>query len=140
MAFKTQKSEFVEIQIPGVAAGQTGTRWYFPDLPKLRYVSVQAIETYTNEDLTNTMQGNAVITPTIFRNAYLSLYANERQDLWRIPLPALHRTQSSATSTFVRSLFELTGQKVTWDKSYVELAAAPANITNLAICFQVYYS
>lgn len=140
MAFKTLKSEFVEIQIPGVAGGQTNTRWYFPDLPKLRYVSVQAIETYTNEDLTNTMQGNAVITPTIFRNAYLSLYANERQDLWRIPFAAMHRTQSSATSTFVRSLFELTGQKVTWDKSYVELAASPNNVTNLALVFQVYYS
>ena len=140
MAFKTLKSEFVEVQIPGVSAGQTGTRWYFPDLPKLRYVSVQAIETYTNEDLTTTMQGNAVITPAIFRNAYLSLYANERQDLWRIPFPALHRTQSSTTSTFVRSLFEMAGQKVTWEKSYIELAAAPANVTNLALCFNVYYS
>jgi hypothetical protein len=38
MAFKTQKFELVELVVTGVTApGQTGTRWAFPDLPKLRY-------------------------------------------------------------------------------------------------------
>jgi hypothetical protein len=69
------------------------------------------------------------------------LYANERQDLYRIPLVSLVRTQAttSASTPFVRGLYEFQGQKVTYDKSFVQIASAPANTTNFSFIFGIYY-
>ena len=148
MAFKTLKFEFTEIVVTGVAGGQTGTRWNFPDLPKLRYTSLQAVETYIGDgmtpgDLTLTPLNNPVFPAEIIKSSYLVLYLNERQDVYRVPLITLHRTQVGVTtsiSPFVRSLFEFAGQKVTWDKSYVELPSAPGNTVNTSFAFGIYYA
>jgi hypothetical protein len=116
MAFKAAKYELVELLVPGVAStGQTQTQWSFPDLPKLRYTSLLAMETFGVD--TQTASPNNVATPTaaILQKSYLVLYANERQDLYRIPLISLVRTQATtgASTPFVRALFEFQGQKVT---------------------------
>jgi hypothetical protein len=141
MAFKSQKYELVEVQVPGVAStGQTGTRWNFPDLPKLRYTSLQGISVYTVNTLTSSPNGIALPTIAIMKTAYLVLYSNERQDLYRIPMLEMNRVQNASTDPFIRSLFEFNGQKVTWDKSYIELSASPANTTNIAFCLGVYYA
>ena len=134
MAFKSQKLEFVEVIVP---AGVTATRFNFPDLPKLRYTSLLAMESYTVNDISQTPTGNTPISVADMQNAFLVLYADERQDLYRIPLITLHRTQNSANDPFVRSLFEFAGQKVTWDKCYIEFANAPAG--QVSIPFAVYY-
>lgn len=142
MAFKAAKYELVELLVPGVAStGQTQTLWNFPDLPKLRYTSLLAMETWAIDTLEKSP--NNVDTPTaaILEKSYLVLYANERQDLYRIPLISLIRQQAttSASAPFVRSLFEFQGQKVTWDKSFIQIANAPGNTTNFSFCFGVYY-
>jgi hypothetical protein len=137
MAFKASKFEFVEIQ---VASGATAVRYSFPDLPKLRYVALQAITAYTVNSLTSCPSGNAVVNMTIFKTAYLVLYANERQDLYRIPLVELNRIQNASSDPFVRSLWEGSNQKVTWDKSYVELSATPTFSAAASFAFGVYYA
>jgi len=141
MAFKAAKYELVELLVPGVGGGQTQTQWSFPDLPKLRYTSLLAMETWAIDTLEKSP--NNVDTPTaaIMEKSYLVLYANERQDLYRIPLISLMRQQATtgATAPFVRALFEFQGQKVTWDKSFIQIANAPANTTNFSFCFGVYY-
>lgn len=134
MAFKSQKFEFVEVIVP---AGVTATRFNFPDLPKLRYTALMAMESYTASDITATPTGNTPISVADMQNGFLVLYADERQDLYRIPLITLHRVQNNANDPFVRSLFEFVGQKVTWDKSYVEFATAPTG--QVSIPFAVYY-
>jgi hypothetical protein len=139
MAYKALKYEFVEIQVPGVAGGQTNTQWNFPDLPKLRYTSLQAMTTYTAGTITASPTNVPPPATSILAKSYLVLYANERQDLYRIPLLELNRIQNSATDPFVRSLFEFGGVKVTWEKSYVQIASAPANTTNISFQFGVYY-
>lgn len=139
MPFKAKKFEFVEIQVPGVAVtGQSGTIWSFPDLPKLRYTSLLALSIYTPNNLTVTPAGNTPITTAIIQKSYLILYAEDRQDLYRIPLTDLNRTQAS-TDPFVRQLYEFSGQAVTWDKSYVQIGSAPGNTTNLSFCFGIHY-
>jgi hypothetical protein len=139
MPFKAQKFEFVEIPVPGVAStGQTATIWSFPDLPKLRYTSLLAISVYTGTNITATPLGNTAMTTAIIQKSFLVLYANDRQDLYRIPLTDLNRTQAS-TDPFVRQLFEFNGQKVTWDKSFVQIGSAPGNTTNLSFCFGIHY-
>ena len=99
MAFKAAKYELVELLVPGVAGGQTQTQWSFPDLPKLRYTSLLAMETFGVD--TQTVSPNNVATPTaaILQKSYLVLYANERQDLYRIPLISLVRTQATTAAS-----------------------------------------
>ena len=142
MAFKAAKYELVELLVPGVAVtGQTQTQWNFPDLPKLRYTALMALETFAVDTITVSPNNVALPTAAIMQKSYLVLYSNERQDLYRIPLVSLIRTQAttSASAPFVRSLPEFSGQKITWDKSYVQIASAPANTANFSFCFGVYY-
>lgn len=137
MAFKAIKYEFVEIT---VASGATAQRYSFPDLPKLRYTALQAITAYTTNTLTNCPSGNVIAPLAVLKNAYLVLYANERQDLYRIPYLELNRIQNSSNDSFVRSLWEASNQKVTWDKSYIELSATPTFATACSFAFGVYYA
>jgi hypothetical protein len=141
MAFKAAKYELVELLVPGVAGGQTQTQFSFPDLPKLRYTALMALETFAVDTLTVSPNNVALPSAAILQKSYLVLYSNERQDLFRIPLISLIRTQATtgASAPFVRSLPEFSGQKITWDKSYVTIASAPANTTNISFCFGVYY-
>ena len=142
MAFKAAKYELVELLVPGVAVGgQTQTQWSFPDLPKLRYTALMALETFAVDTLTVSPNNVALPSAAIMQKSYLVLYSNERQDLFRIPLISLARTQATSTPSapFVRSLPEFSGQKITWDKSYITIASAPANTTNFSFCFGVYY-
>lgn len=142
MAFKAAKYELVELLVPGVAVtGQTNTQWSFPDLPKLRYTSLLAMETFGVDTVTASPNNVACPTAAILQKSYLVLYANERQDLYRIPLVSLVRTQATtgASTPFVRALYEFQGQKVTWDKSFISIASAPANTANFSFIFGVYY-
>lgn len=141
MAFKAPKYELVELLVPGVAAGQTQTQWSFPDLPKLRYTSTLALETFGVDTMAVSPNNVAAPTATILSKSYLTLYSNDRQDLYRIPLISLVRAQATnaATVPFTRALFELQGQKITWDKSFVTIASAPANVANFSFIFGVYY-
>jgi hypothetical protein len=140
MAFKSIKYELVELVVPGVAGGQTGTRFSFPDLPKLRYTALQAITIFTPGTITASPIGNPLFAISVFKTAYLTIYANERQDLYRIPMLEMNRIQNSAVDPFVRGLFEFNNPKVTWDKSYIELGGAPNNTVNTSFLFGVYYA
>jgi hypothetical protein len=140
MAFKALKYELVELVIPGVGGGQTGTRWNFPDLPKLRYTSLQAATIFTAGTLTLSPLGNAIMSTTRLAKAYITFYANERQDLYRIPLLEMNHIQNSVPDAFSRQLFEFAGQKVTWEKTYIEFGSAPGNTANESILLGVYYA
>jgi len=77
---------------------------------------------------------------TIMKTAYLVLYSNERQDLYRIPLVELNRIQNASNDPFVRSLWETNNQKITYDKSYVELSSVPTFSTAQSFAFGIYYA
>jgi hypothetical protein len=136
MAFHIDKFEFVELQ---VTAGATATRYFFPDLPKLRAKMISGLETYTAAVLSPAPSGNVVAPNTILDNAYLTLYTNGTQDIWRIPYFTLNRTQAGS-DPFVRSLSLFRPQQITWDKSYIELGQVPTFAANSSFCVGVYYS
>lgn len=142
MAFKTQKFELVDVP---VLSTNTGTRFQFPDLPKLRYTSLLAIELYTINDMSKSIiSGNDLISMQNMETfaPYMTLYANERQDIYRVPLVVMHRIQNSVPESFVRQLFEFSGQKVVWDKSYIECVSAPQTViggVTSSFLFGVYY-
>ena len=146
MAFKTLKFEFTEVVVP---AGSTATRFNFPDLPKLRYTSLQALETWVGDgdgktgkcDILLSPNNNPIFPVNTIIQSYLVLYLNERQDVYRVPLITLHRTQTGTENVpFVRSLFEFTGQKVTWDKSYIEVAQSITPTVQTSFAFGIYYA
>ena len=138
---RTKKFELVELIIP---ANSTGNRYNFPDLPKLRYTAMQAIEAYDVNDFPGTgagksATGNALVTAADFSKSFLVLFIDGREDLYRIPLISLHRTQNSNNDSFVRALFATAGQKVTWEKSYIQTSAAFTTTTQFSFLFGVYY-
>lgn len=141
MPLRASKYELVELLVQGIAGGNTQTKFNFPDLPKLRYVSTLAIETFGVDTMSVSPNNVAIATAAILEKSYLVLYSDERQDLYRIPLISLCRTQATtgASTPFVRQLFEFNAPKITWDKSYIELASAPANTTNFSYIFGVFY-
>lgn len=144
MAFKSQKYELIELVVPGVAStGQTQTRWNFPDLPKLRYTALQAISLFTAGTITASPLNNPLLPTTVLAKSYLVLYANDRTDLYRIPLLEMNRVQNLASGVsdpFVRGLFEFNNQKVTYEKSYIEIASSPGNVVNQSFLLGIYYS
>jgi|GEM_PF-1946169 len=141
MAFRVNKFELVEINVPGVAStGQTGTRWNFPDLPKLRYTSLQALQVFSIATLTIAPSGQALASTAILQKSYLVLYSNDRQDNYNVPLLSLNCIQDASNTPFQRGLYEFSGQKATWDKSYISIASAPANTTNFSFVFGIYYN
>ncbi len=90
MAFKAAKYELVELLVSGVAVtGQTQTQWNFPDLPKLRYTALMALETFAVDTITVSPNNVALPTAAIMQKSYLVLYSNERQDLTAFRLPSL---------------------------------------------------
>jgi hypothetical protein len=142
VAFKTQKFELVDVPVQST---NNGTRFQFPDLPKLRYTSLLAVELYTFSDFSasivtgNTLDTYANITQY---SPFLTLYANERQDVYRVPLVNLHRIQNTANEPFIRQLFEFSGQKIVWDKSFIECVVSPQSIiggNTRSFLFGVYY-
>ena len=133
---RIDRFEFVEIYVP---ANSTATRWAFPDLPKLRYTALLAMELYTVSAVTACPSGRPPISVANTQKAFVTLYADERQDIYRVPLVALNRVQAS-TDPFVRALSLFKGQKITWDKSYVEFATLTAPAVDSSIAFGVYYA
>ena len=133
---RIEKFEFVEIYVP---SGSTATRWAFPDLPKLRYTALLAMEYYSVSAIPNAPSGRALISVANAQKAYLTLYADERQDIYRVPLYSMNRIQAS-TDPFVRALPLFKGQKITWDKSYVEFTTLTAPGADQSIAFGVHYA
>ena len=130
--------EFISVNVP---ASSTATRYYFPDLPNLRYVSLINIEAYSGRAISTDPNGLAICPDTDFGRAFLVLYANERESIFRIPLIALNRVvpNSSNYVAAVQNLYEFNGQKVVYPKSYVQLGAAPSVATSFNFCFGVFY-
>lgn len=133
---RIEKFEFVEIYVP---SGSTATRWSFPDLPKLRYTALLAMEYYSVSAISAAPSGRSPISVANAQKAFLTLYADERQDIYRIPLYNMNRMQAS-TDPFIRALPLFKGQKITWDKSYVEFTTLTAPGSDQSICFGVHYA
>lgn len=140
---KVSKFEFVECPLQG---NSTATRFYFPDNPQLRFVSLQMLEIFNDVACSNSILSNNVnITPAQMKTGFLVLYYSDRESVNRIPLNALVTISNNATtagypSAFAYKTFE--GQQVQWSKSYVQFTTAPmtSQATNASVCVGVYYS
>lgn len=139
---KVLRSELVELVIPGVAGGNTGTKFKFPDLPKLRNAKAKGIEIYTATDVPFSQIGNAVATGAQIKNIFLTLFADGDLKIFQVPAVSLHRVENNTPDPYTRLLFMLDEKlQIVWDKSYIEFAngQAPANTSDLSVLFNFYY-
>jgi hypothetical protein len=137
MVQRIDKYELVEVQIP---SGSTATRFFFPDLPKLRGKKVTAINTWNSASNPLTPSGGVLIGPYDMKQSYVTFYTDGRQDLWRIPLLQLHIVSyASGYDIAVRDTAIMEPQTITWEKSYIEVGQAIGG-TPCSYMFGVYYS
>lgn len=138
---KVQNYEFLEIVIP---ASSTGTRFYAPDQPQLRFTSLLNLVVYTTDTITNSiLSGNPLLSIANLKNTYLVLYYNDKESVSRIPVLELNRVVSnSATAAFSYDITPFAGQQIIWAKSYIQTPVAYSSISasNFSVCFGVYYA
>lgn len=138
---KVQNYEFIEVLIP---QSSTGTRFYFPDQPQLRFVSLLNLVCYTEDTVTNSvLSGNALLSIANLKTTYLVLYYNDKESVNRIPVLELNRVVSNAaTAAYSYDITPFAGQQIIWSKSYIQTPTAFTNIgsANFSACFGVYYA
>jgi hypothetical protein len=145
---KVQRYQNIEIQIPYLS---TANRFYFPDQPNLRFVSLINMVSYTKRSYNPSSLSTLPVLPNvqdIISNIFVVLYANDKESINRIPLVEFQTNDilQNYSTSFFRLAF--TGQEVIWPKSYLILAKpfdwtelAGLGITgNFAIPFGVYYA
>jgi hypothetical protein len=139
---KVQQYEFIEVVIP---QSSTATRFYFPDQPQLRFVSMLNLVCYTPGVVTNSiLSGNALLSLTNLKNTYLVLYYNDRESVNRIPVLELNRiaTNSASGDPYAFAITPFAGQQIIWAKSYIQTPSAYGSISSASFscCFGVYYA
>lgn len=138
---KVQNYEFIEVVVPQAS---TGTRFFFPDFPQLRFVSMLNLVCYTADTISNSvLSGNALLPIADLKKSYLVLYYNDKESVNRIPVLELNRVVSNAaTAAFSYDITPFAGQQIIWSKSYIQTPTAYAGIgaANFSICFGVYYA
>lgn len=143
---KVIKSQLIEVVLPGIAGGNNTTKIQFPDQPYLRNVQTLGIEVMSNNDMTLSPSNRTPLTTAQLKTCYLTLYLNDPdnpQDVgeWiqNVPFAMLHRIQNAATDPFVRFPFEMAGQRIYWEKCYITLPVAFANVADISFLIQVYF-
>jgi hypothetical protein len=137
MSTKIQNFEFIECPI---AQGSTQTRYYFPDQPQLRYVSLLNLVAYNENAVPfSILSGNANVTQSEFAQTFLVLYANDKEAINRIPLTDLNSVVTNGqVGVFARNAFA--GQQVIWAKSYIQTTQAYDTTNAASVCLGVYYA
>jgi hypothetical protein len=138
---KVQNYEFLEIVIP---ASSTGTRFYAPDQPQLRFTSLLNLVCYTTDTISNSiLSGNPLLSIANLQKTFLVLYYNDKESVSRIPVLELNRVVSNAaTAAFSFDITPFAGQQIIWAKSYIQTPTAYGSISasNFSVCFGVYYA
>jgi hypothetical protein len=143
---KIQRFQNAEVLIPYLS---TASRFYFPDIPNLRFVSLLNLEVYTSSVYgpQSVLSGLPVVDTAwidVFVNSYLVLYYNDKESCNRIPLSEFQDfINTTPTYNFLRATFA--GQQVVWSKSYIIFPRAIDwnNVTatsDFVFPFGVYYA
>lgn len=140
----------IEVRLPGVAAtGQTQTQWSFPDLPYLRPLMayIQALEFYSIGAVTNSpVSGTANVTVAIAQKTSLTIYGSIQgvkqgnQIVQQMPVYRLNNIQDATPAPFAQQIMKFKDLQIDWTKTQLNIASAPANTTDMAFCFGVYFN
>lgn len=138
---KVQRYELIECPIQ---QSSTGTKFFLPDQPQLRFVSLLNLVVYTTDTITNSpLSGNPLLSIANMKTTFLVLYYNDTEAVNRIPVLELNRVvTNSATGAFSFDITPFSGQQIIWSKSYITTPTAYSSISgsNFSVCFGVYYA
>ena len=135
---------FLEVVVPGVASGQTGTIFYFPsNIEQLNGAKIHSISgiVLTNgattpiQGITKTPSGRVPLVPTSSQNIFFTLKVNGYDLISNVDY------QEIANYGFGNNKYglHLGGVVIDWSTSYVLLNPAPGNTVDNAVCFIVQY-
>ena len=139
---KVQNYQLVECV---VNQSSTATRFFFPDQPQLRFVSLLNLVVYTPNVVSySVLSGNPLLSTANLQKSYLVLYYNDKEAVQYMPLLELNRI-ASASSTADPYAFAITpfaGQQIIWSKSYIQTPSAYGSISssNYSVLLGVYYA
>jgi len=128
--------ESVECLIP---SGSTNTRYYLPNLPNLANAMIQNIQFYTPGTLSaSPNSGSTMVTEADMKKSFITLYSGDLQLIYNAPLFAFSNIINSASNPYLNSLPDINNMIISWTKSFISLASAPAT-TNCVYASGVYY-
>lgn len=140
----------IEVRLPGVATtGQTGQQWNFPDLPYLRprMAYIQAIEYYTLAAQTlSPVSGTALVSLGISQKTSITIYGSipnvkqGNQIVQQMPVLRLNNIQVGTADPFAQQIMKFKDLEIDWTKTFLSIASAPANVTDMAFVFGVYFN
>jgi hypothetical protein len=124
-----KRFELIELIIP---VGTTGDTFAIPDIPQLRDDKTQdiiivGIETYAADTVPLSPAGNAVATMAELENMFLTLYIEQEESIFRLPLPRIQPIWEANTAGALQGgqqTLSLECLKVTWNKSYLTFGEA----------------
>lgn len=111
------KKEMIELLIP---AGGKITKINFPLVENLRFTHIMGLEVYHFADFPKSIiTGKTVISQTLLRSIFITMQIyNGKNFLWYEPAINFH-TQNVDSE---RSPSTMTGQKISYPKSYIQIA------------------
>ena len=128
--------ESVEVLIP---SGSTNTRYYLPNLPNLSGALISAIQVYTPGTLSASPNtGSTMVTEADLKKSFITLYSGDLQLIYNAPLLAFSNIINSSSNPYTNSLPDINNMIISWTKSFISLASAPAT-TNCVYALGVYY-
>jgi hypothetical protein len=140
---KNKNTFLIEAIMYGVAGGNTQMRLQLLDQPYLRGAHIWSIEAFNVVDIAKSPQGNVLVPAATLQNSFLTLYTTDASNikgpgeyLNNIPLSCL-KTLNNFADPYEFEPFELSGQIISWDKSYITLGAPIGNTVNNSFLFNI---
>ena len=139
---KVQNFDLVELV---VTQASTATKFFFPDQPNLRFVSLLNLVCYTPSVVTTSvLSGNALLATANLQKTFLTLYYNDKEAVSKIPILELNRIASNSASAdpYAFAITPFAGQQIIWSKSYIQTPTAYTGISsaNFSVLLGVYYA
>lgn len=147
-------NQLVEKVVPVADAAKE--RIQFTDEPYLRGAFIYGIEVFTINDMSLSPQQNALITGAQLKKSYITFYTtnpikgannllpNGNMDttgsgeyIQQLPLSVMHTLQNSGNDPFERWPYQLNGQSIIWEKSYITVPGGLGNGANVSFLFNV---
>jgi hypothetical protein len=156
--FQNYRTQLIEFVVQGTGTANAQQKIQFTDQPYLRNMPMYWLSAYNADDIPVSPQQNAVISAAQMAGCFLTLYTSDPQSpglidgkadsKWydrkgefftQIPLIDLHNIQNADQDAFNRILFQLRGQAIYWEKSYITIGTAGGlgNTDNLSFLFSV---
>ena len=139
---KVQNYQLVEAT---VLQSSTATKFYFPDQPYLRFVSLLNLVVYTPNVVSySVLSGNPLLSVANLQKTFLVLYYNDKESVQYMPILELNRIASNSSSAdpYAFAITPFAGQQIVWTKSYIQTPTAYSSISssNYSVLMGVYFA